>query len=895
MNRSIVSLALPALLMACVETEPPEKNVAPSWSVFEITPEEGITTSTQLVCLLNAVDENNDSVELTMNWTNSANDTLGTDPVLQLSPEMVSPGEVLTCTGTITDNKSDVLSQSAEVTVNNTAPVLDIIEISPASSIFSDTVLNCSATAFDADLETAVISYSWTMDGTELGTDSELVLTPETVDRDDEITCTVTATDAFGGTDSGSAAVTVENSLPVIDSAEMTPSPAYSQESIHCTVNSFTDMDGDDVVLSYSWTMDGVLIEDADSDVLVGPFTVGAVVECSVGINDGLEDGTGISLSTVIENTAPLVGTVDITPDSDVEADTFLSCNGSANDLDGGTPTLSYSWTNVNGDVLGVSSTLQLDPSVTPVGDSITCMLTATDINGGSSCDFDSVTVNNTAPTVLTAANVQSVLITTGSLLSCSASFEDINEGTLSGSDVTFSWRDAAGAVLSMNSEYTIDADETDPGDVLTCTATGTDSEGSSVISTADVTIENTVPTTPSVSILESTPYVGVDDLNCSIDVPSTDIDLQTITYSYEWLDSISNSIQTTGPTTSLTDTLSASLTSEGLWTCTVTANDGMNDGSSVSASVTLDYSVNMLTAGDLVITEVMNNPDSVDDADGEWIELYNNTAVDINILGLTFLDLVNEHIVSDTVWIAAGDYAVLGNNADLTTNGDIQVDYEFSTIQINNANETLTISNSIGDIDSVSWSDGDGMPHTAGASMSLSSDFISSEDNDDAGYWCEALTMMSTDDYGTPGFANEDCDDDDDGLLAGMECDDFNSSETILIADDGDCDGSLTDDDCDDADATSTTLATDGDCDGVLSVDDCDDNDAATVDDMDCDTFLTADDCDDNDEFSTIVANDADCDGIETIDDLDDDGDGVCDGQTTSTLEDLDCDGIPD
>ena len=407
MKRSIVAFGLPALLLACVETAPEEKNKAPIWNVFEITPEEGITTSTQLVCLMNADDENNDSVELTMNWTNSANDILGTDPVLQLSPEMVSPGEVLTCTATISDNISDPLSQSAEVTVNNSAPVLDIIEISPVSSIFSYTVLSCSATASDADLETAVISYSWTVDGTELGTDSELILTPETVDRDDEITCTVTAMDAYGGTDSGSASVTVENSLPVIDSAEVTPSPSYSQESIHCTVNSVTDMDGDDMVLSYSWTMDGVLLEDADSDVLVGPFAVGAVVECSVGINDGLEDGAGISLSTVIENSAPLVGTVAITPDSDVEADTFLSCTGSANDLDGETPTLSYSWTDVNGDVLGVSSTLQLNPSVTPVGDSITCMLTATDINGGSSCDSATVTVNNTAPTVLTAADIQ--------------------------------------------------------------------------------------------------------------------------------------------------------------------------------------------------------------------------------------------------------------------------------------------------------------------------------------------------------------------------------------------------------------------------------------------------------------------------------------------------------
>ncbi len=38
---------------------------------------------------------------------------------------------------------------------------------------------------------------------------------------------------------------------------------------------------------------------------------------------------------------------------------------------------------------------------------------------------------------------------------------------------------------------------------------------------------------------------------------------------------------------------------------------------------------------GDLIITEIMNNPSAVGDSEGEWFEIYNNGSQDININGL--------------------------------------------------------------------------------------------------------------------------------------------------------------------------------------------------------------------------------------------------------------------
>ena len=44
---------------------------------------------------------------------------------------------------------------------------------------------------------------------------------------------------------------------------------------------------------------------------------------------------------------------------------------------------------------------------------------------------------------------------------------------------------------------------------------------------------------------------------------------------------------------------------------------------------------VDQLVAGDLVVTEIMNNPAVVTDNVGEWFEIYNNSGREINLNGL--------------------------------------------------------------------------------------------------------------------------------------------------------------------------------------------------------------------------------------------------------------------
>jgi hypothetical protein len=91
----------------------------------------------------------------------------------------------------------------------------------------------------------------------------------------------------------------------------------------------------------------------------------------------------------------------------------------------------------------------------------------------------------------------------------------------------------------------------------------------------------NTAPEAPVISITPSAPKAGTDDLSCNVDTDSYDLDDDSISYGYDWdVDGIYYGSVSTVPGTD---------TTTGEWTCTVTPNDGDEDGAS-STAVTSPY-----------------------------------------------------------------------------------------------------------------------------------------------------------------------------------------------------------------------------------------------------------------------------------------------------------------
>src|SRR5690606_33697139 len=97
------------------------------------------------------------------------------------------------------------------------------------------------------------------------------------------------------------------------------------------------------------------------------------------------------------------------------------------------------------------------------------------------------------------------------------------------------------------------------------------------------------------------------------------------------------------------------------------------------------------LLPGDLVITEIMNNPAVVSDTAGEWFEVYNATFSPIDLQGLVIrhqgitVDPFATVTINASVVVPAGGYAVIGINGNTSTNGGVAVDYVYTSVILAN------------------------------------------------------------------------------------------------------------------------------------------------------------------------------------------------------------------
>ncbi len=286
------------------------------------------------------------------------------------------------------------------------------------------------------------------------------------------------------------------------------------------------------------------------------------------------------------------------------------------------------------------------------------------------------------------------------------------------------------------------------------------------------------------------------------------------------------------------------------------------------------------LTPGDLVITEIMPDPDAVSDQYGEWFEIHNLSGAIVDLQGLMVYDASSEYFeVADSVVLDVEGVAIFGRSADDTLNGGVAVDYEYSGFVLANSADSVVLDNGYEILDEVSYDED--WPFDSGVAMSLGWELYTTADNDLVESWCLAVDSFGDGDLGTPGTVNPSCDlplvdADGDGFDDTVDCDDgdpaINPDATELCDGvDNDCDGTI---DVGSTDATS--WYEDGDGDGY--------GDAGGTPVVDCSapgSGYVADntDCDDGDAGINPGATDIPDDGIDQncsgADSTSTDGDG--------------------
>ncbi|MCF8369967.1 MAG: lamin tail domain-containing protein [Bacteroidales bacterium] len=157
-----------------------------------------------------------------------------------------------------------------------------------------------------------------------------------------------------------------------------------------------------------------------------------------------------------------------------------------------------------------------------------------------------------------------------------------------------------------------------------------------------------------------------------------------------------------------------------------------------------------------LIITEIMQNPAEVSDTYGEWFEVFNPTANDIDLLNWTISDNgLDLHTISNSVIVPANGFVVLGRNNDLVLNGSYLCNYQYANFFLSNTDDEIILKNPTGtEIDRVEYDGGPVWPDPVGKSMVFTG--IASNDNNNGALWVESSLrepeyIGSSGDFGSP------------------------------------------------------------------------------------------------------------------------------------------------
>ena len=159
---------------------------------------------------------------------------------------------------------------------------------------------------------------------------------------------------------------------------------------------------------------------------------------------------------------------------------------------------------------------------------------------------------------------------------------------------------------------------------------------------------------------------------------------------------------------------------------------------------------------GDLVISEFMANPQAVLDANGEYVEFYNNTSNPVDINGFTLRDDgVDSHVIANggPLVVPAFGFIVLGVDANSGTNGGYSANYQYDNFVLGNSGDEIVLETSGGtEICRLNYTNGD--PFGAGVSAELSNVTLHSGGVTQEGSYVAATSPYGDGDLGSPGSA---------------------------------------------------------------------------------------------------------------------------------------------
>ena len=556
---------------------------APTVSILPASPQsaDGLTASVDV----EAGDVDNDPISYRYYWRKGG--------VEFPNPTYPSANATIVTSNTARDDVWDVDVEpsdgdllgpigSATATVVNTPASVTAVTLFPSSPSSNDNIVATPSgwSDYDGDPEDYVVV--WYVNGGAVVGQTGLTLPATAVSHSSDIYVEITADDGFDlGNTVTSSTVSVLNSSPVTTQCDLSPGSPITTDDIVVTYAGNDDDLSDTLTWSFGWTVNNTADLTVTGDTYPSANTShfdSIKVTCTA--NDGTADSnTMTAVAVLVQNSPPTEPSVAISPSAPQSNNNLVAAvTAASTDLD---PEDSVSYTYVwqkNFAPSGESSST-VSSSQTIRGETWEVVITPSDTYNNGPTGSDSVVIGNTPPSFTAAEITPSSPLATQPLTVVPTGWYDEDSDPEGYMVVWF----VNGTPVANQDQLTLPS--TEFGYPATVFAMVTADDGAALgntITTLAVSIVNTLPSEPGVSVSPNPPGEN-DNLFCNVNVDSTDPDGQTVTLTFEWYEQGG-----AGPITG--QTLATSNTSLGeIWWCEATPNDTVEDGpTGVSATVTV-------------------------------------------------------------------------------------------------------------------------------------------------------------------------------------------------------------------------------------------------------------------------------------------------------------------
>ncbi len=204
-------------------------------------------------------DPDGDDIEMQWYWTRDGEGTPVDGP--RVSAGFTTPGEVWVGHAVAFDGEARSEPATVQVTILNGRPAIDSLVLEPApDEAFTDTSLTAVVAASDPDGEPVTLTYTWTVDGTQVLSGVDFTtLDSRFFAKHQTVAVTVVPEDQVEAGDPATLEVTINNALATAPGIAITPEePLPGLDDMRCVITEpSTDIDGDPITYRVAWTVDG--------------------------------------------------------------------------------------------------------------------------------------------------------------------------------------------------------------------------------------------------------------------------------------------------------------------------------------------------------------------------------------------------------------------------------------------------------------------------------------------------------------------------------------------------------------------------------------------------------------------------------------------------------------